>query len=380
MHICFDARMSRSWDAGTGRMTISLLDQLSELDHKNDYTVLLHPAAPEIPLKRRSRFRFVVSSIPPASATQLIRLPLWLRENRIDLIFHTHPLSMVIWQPYLAVSAVLDILPIHFPNYFPWGVSFYYKTIVRLGANLKDGVVAISNHSRQDIISHLRVCPEKIRVIHLAPAEHLHPIPDSDIRRARLASYGIHRPYILYHGNTRPHKNLGVLLKAYSLLLQMKGPSHELIFTGREVPGERERNFDTIRTECTRLDISQHVRFTGYIEDDDLSSIYSGASVFVFPSLYEGFGLPVLEAMVCGTPVVCSNTSSLPEVVGDAALLVPPTSPELIANAVLQLLVDPDLHKEFSTRGLAHAKKFSWERSALELIDLFNDVYCQRDD
>src|SRR5260221_10502672 len=119
MRICFDTRMSRGWDAGIGRMTVSLLDCLAEMDASNDYLVLTHATAPALPLRQPKRFQFVTSHIRPASLTQHVRLPRWLRDNRVEVVFHTHPLSMVLWQPVPTIGAVLDLLPIHFPDQFP---------------------------------------------------------------------------------------------------------------------------------------------------------------------------------------------------------------------------------------------------------------------
>jgi len=183
-----------------------------------------------------------------------------------------------------------------------------------------------------------------------------------------LKRYVIERPYILYVGSLEKRKNLPRLLEAYAYLRETL-PGWKLV-----IVGGRKWKSDPIYKAVQRLGLEPHVIFTGFVAEEDLPALYNGADLFVFPSLYEGFGLPVLEAMACGTPVVTSNTSSLPEVAGEAALLVAPTDVKAIAAAMQRVLSEPDLAAELRRRGLERASQFSWERTARETLAVYERV------
>jgi glycosyltransferase involved in cell wall biosynthesis len=187
--------------------------------------------------------------------------------------------------------------------------------------------------------------------------------------------YGLQGPYLLYVGTLHPRKNLVRLVQAFArlpALLSAAGrptPGLQLVLAGR-----KGWLYDDIFAQVRRLDLEDRVILTGYVPDEDLPALLSAARAFVFPSLYEGFGLPVVEAMACGTPVVCANTSSLPEVAGDAALLVDPLDEGAIAAALARLLSDDDLHRELVDRGFRQAARFSWQRCAREALAVLEEV------
>lgn len=183
-----------------------------------------------------------------------------------------------------------------------------------------------------------------------------------------LQKYGIVRPYILYVGALESRKNLPRLLEAYAQLRQWSTKWRLVIV------GARKWKFSPIFETVQRLGLEPHVTFTGYVADEHLPALYAGADLFAFPSLYEGFGLPVLEAMACGTPVVTSNTSSLPEVAGDAAILVDPNSVGQIAEAMRSVLSQPTLAAELIEKGPARSGLFTWERTAQETIDVYRQA------
>jgi glycosyltransferase involved in cell wall biosynthesis len=191
---------------------------------------------------------------------------------------------------------------------------------------------------------------------------------DPDAVAPALGRYGVEPPYILYVGSLEKRKNLPRLLQAYARLRQDL-PGWKLVIVGAR-KWKSAPIFDTL----SRLGLEPYVHFTGFVEEDDLPALYNGADLFCFPSLYEGFGLPVLEAMACGTPVVTSSTSSLPEVAGEAALLVDPYDVEAIAAAMRRVLSDPELAQDLRARGLARAAQFTWERTARETIAVYERV------
>jgi glycosyltransferase involved in cell wall biosynthesis len=258
---------------------------------------------------------------------------------------------------YPETSTALDRLIYRF--WLPWIVR-------RL-----DAIITVSQQSKDDIVRYLPVDPQRVVVIPLAAGARYQPAPRAQIERV-LDRYRIPAPYILYVGSIEARKNLARLLEAYARLRRWS-PQWRLV-----VVGARKWKFSPVFDTVRRLGLEPHVQFTGYVADDDLPALYSGADLFVFPSVYEGFGLPVLEAMACGTPVVTSNSSSLPEVAGDAALLVDPLDVEAIASGMRAVLSDHALRAELRRRGLDRARQFTWERTASDTIAVYERVLGMR--
>jgi len=229
-------------------------------------------------------------------------------------------------------------------------------------------IVAPSEWTRREIITHLNIRAERIRVIPEAARETMHP-RDETVWREVLGKHGIRRPYLLYVGTIEPRKNLLTLLRAYDELLRATRHRPQLVLCGG-----RGWLDDEVFQLVEKLKLQEMVRFTGYVDDGELPALYSAAEVFVYPSLYEGFGLPPLEAMACGAPVVTSNTSSLPEVVGAAGLTVPPRDVAALAQALVKLLDNAAMRQHFSRAGLDQAARFSWERAAIETQAVYNEV------
>nr|MBC7245819.1 glycosyltransferase family 4 protein [Chloroflexota bacterium] len=230
-----------------------------------------------------------------------------------------------------------------------------------------NAVITVSQVSKTDIVNYLRIPDDKVHVIYEGVDASYHPIPWEETGQM-TSRYGLPRGYILFVGSVEERKNLRRLLQAYALLCE-RGEQRRLV-----VVGPHKWKYTRILQTVAELGIGQRVIFTGYIPDEDLPALYSGADLFVFPSLYEGFGLPPLEAMACGTPVVCSNAGSLPEVVGDAALLVDPYDVEALAEAMHRVLHDPALCEELRQKGLARAQQFTWEKAALETLAVYEGV------
>ncbi|MGB7622987.1 MAG: glycosyltransferase family 1 protein [Terriglobia bacterium] len=229
-------------------------------------------------------------------------------------------------------------------------------------------IIAISEQSRRDFQRFLHVPDDRITVIYGAADERFHPeIPREEIERVKRA-HGIDGDYILSVGTTEPRKNILRLVSAFRALEQ-RGLKHKLV-----IVGERGWLSDPLYEFVERERLKDRVLFTGYVNDQDLPPLYAGATVFAFPSLYEGFGLPVVEAMACGAPTITSNRSSLPEVAGDAALLVDPENEAEIQGALKRLLEDEPLRKELSKRAIEQSRKFSWEQSARETLKVYKKI------
>jgi glycosyltransferase involved in cell wall biosynthesis len=230
-----------------------------------------------------------------------------------------------------------------------------------------DAIIAVSGQTRRDLIELYNVPAAKIHVIYQGIDERFAPIGPAGIDTVRQR-YGIERPYWLMVGTLEPRKNHAAALRALARL-KANGFPHCLV-----VAGGAGWLFDPIRTLVGELGLSDDVIFTGRVPDADLPALYSGADCFLMPSLYEGFGFPVLEAMACGTPVVCSNSSSLPEVAGDAALMVDPEDDGALAAAVGRLLAEPDLRSQLRQRGEQQAAGFRWQECAAQTVQVYAAV------
>ena len=295
----------------------------------------------------------------------------WQPFEAVD-VFHWPNFLLIPGVSGKQVITIYDLTFLLFPEYQPWLRGMGLAKGIAQSADRADMIIAISNHTKRDLVTHLGVSEKKIRVIHCAVSRAFRPIESSAIRPV-LAKYGLpHDGYLLYVGNIEPRKNLVRLLQAYSLMKGRGTFCHPLILCG----GSGWKNKEVY--DCVqRLSLDKEVKFIGYVPDEDLSVLMSGATLFVYPSLYEGFGLPPLEAMACGTPVVTSNSSSIPEVVGDAALMVDPHDVEGLSAAIERVLADKDLRVDLRRKGLARAKLFSWDEVALQTLQVYSEVCAQ---
>jgi glycosyltransferase involved in cell wall biosynthesis len=262
---------------------------------------------------------------------------------------------------------VYDVIPLLHPELFSWGGEQWLRAIVD-SVRPDDCVLTISQRTKDDLLT-LRPAmdPDRVFVTHLAadPAR-FYPCDDPARLAAVRGRYGIPEgPYVLSVGTLEPRKNLPHLLRTFADLVRAeRADDLRLVLTGA-----KGWDFETIFSEVEQLAaLRDRVVFTGYVDDGDLAPLYSGAAVFVYPSLYEGFGLPPLEAMQCGTPVITSNTSSLPEVVGDAGLMVDPRDGDALAQAMLDVYRAPGRRADLAARALVRAAQFSWDRYARETV------------
>jgi glycosyltransferase involved in cell wall biosynthesis len=283
------------------------------------------------------------------------------------------------------VATIHDVIPYIYPETSTKLDKLIYRLWLPLAVRRLDAIITVSTQSKRDIVRYLPVKSEDVMVISEAAGANYRPLSRAQIQPV-LKRYGINFPYLLYVGSLEARKNLPRLLTAYHRVRQgqtcpAKSPSSVRAASSKcprlVIVGARKWKFSPIFETIQRLELEPDVYFTGYVEEEDLPALYNGADLFVFPSLYEGFGLPVLEAMACGVPVITSNSSSLPEVAGDAAILVDPLDCQAIAEAIQRVLFDnqtPNLAAIMREKGLARAKQFSWERTARETIAVYERV------
>jgi glycosyltransferase involved in cell wall biosynthesis len=272
-------------------------------------------------------------------------------------------------ESFKTVITIHDMAHEYYPEYVPATALRYLKRGLPETAKRVDIILAVSGNTKEDIVRFLDVPEEKVKVIYLGISRGFHPVSDTGMLDSVRKRYNLPERFILYVGAIQPRKNITGLIKAYHRLCTKEKLDHLLVIGGPL--GWKSRDMFRLIKECG---ISKRIIFTGYIEEADLPAIYSLADVFVFPSFYEGFGLPVVEAMACGVPVVTSNVSSLPEVTGDAAFLVNPYSTDDLAQGIRQVFSDNDLRQNLIKKGLERVKLFTWERCAREILKVFEEL------
>ena len=342
---------------GIGRYARELIDALGRVDHTNQYEVLI-PCA-EHPFIARPNMRYRVVRFP------LFRRRFWEQVAPMVVgpydVLHFPYDSCVAWKRGKFISTIHDVKPLLFPELRArtslnrrierWLVGDRWKTI--------DHVITISEHSRQDLLHHVPLRSDQVTVTPLGlDAERFRP---ADHRQEG-------RPYVLCVAGDDPTKNVGCLVEAFAKLSEGLRGRFDLLLAGDVC-----KRVD-IRAAVDRLGIGAQTKLIGRVSDEELIAYYQQATAFVFPSLYEGFGLPVLEAMGCGCPVICSNLSSLPEVAGDAALLIDPNDSGQLATEMSRVLESPALQSELRVRGLARAGQFSWDRTAAATVAVYHRV------
>ena len=367
MRIGIDAR--KLHDFGIGTYIRNLLRQLARLDHDTEFVLFCRPEDAGTLGSLGANFRPVVERAGNYSAAEQIHIPLAVKRERVTL-FHAPHYVLPVLVPCPSVVTIHDCIHLMFPQYLPNRLALAYaRTSIALAARRATRIMTVSETSKRDIIKFFGTPPSKIDVIYNAYDDRFGIVPpEEDLERVR-ERFQLHDPFVLYAGNVKPHKNLERLIDAFHLVRQRGLPNLKLVLIGDEIS-----KYAVLRRAVHRHQLHKYVRFLGYLPEDTLAHMYRLASVFVFPSLYEGFGLPPLEAMASGTPVVTSNVSSLPEVAGDAALLVDPYDPSAIADGIHRVLTDDALRATMRVKGLARAHQFSWETSVRRVHEIYRAV------
>lgn len=378
MHVAINAHLlahTRSFRrAGVSNYTEALLTHLGQIDHTNRYTIYtthgLGRAALGLPLNFRVRSSRMPTINPRVRIPwEQLLAPALLRLNNAD-VFHGVLNVAPLFCPVPSVITIHDLAFLSFPQTFRRINRTYLTWATKVSARQATRILAVSEATKQEIVRLLCVPPEKIVVTYnAAAARFTPPMPEQLAAYRRRA--GLPETFILFLGTLEPRKNLPTLLEAYA---RIAAATDAPLIIG----GGKGWLYDEIFAKVEALNLRERVRFIGYVDAADQPLLYAAATVFAFPSLYEGFGMPPLEAMACGTPVVTTTSSSLPEVVGDAGLVVPPTDAEALGAALLRLLKDRELHAELRERGLRRARQFSWRETAERTLAVYEDVASGR--
>ena len=370
MRVAIDATSVPAKPAGAGVYAIELVRAMAERPARDGYAVFTRgPWFDALGAKPNWRIERVQA---PTRARRLLweqaALPGRVGALGIDVLHGTHHGVPVRPMRARRVVTVHDLTFLRIPQRYPPARRLYMQTITQLGARVADAIIAPSRVVREDIERLLPAGRGKVHVVHEAPAARYRPMArDEALGIAR--GYGIEPPYVLSVGSLEPGKNRRRVLEALAAL-RAEGVTPQFAIVGQPA-WKYEEDAETVRV----LGLEQQVRFLGYVPDDDLPALYAGADVFAYPSLYEGFGLCVLEAMACGTPVLTSAVSATAEVAGDAALLVDPASVDAIRDGLRGLLGDAGARRELSERGLARAAEFTWRRAADETYEVYAQTF-----
>ncbi|HEU4323170.1 MAG TPA: glycosyltransferase family 1 protein [Roseiflexaceae bacterium] len=362
-----------------GRYVYNLLRALGELEHPHRLLALHNPALPNrrfdmAALAALPSLELVETTARPFRPGEHLAIPRLLRRLGADCYHATYYVRPYVGLPCPAVTTLYDIIPRLFPGEASQNARLMFDSLTRLALRFSQRLIAISASARDDFAAAYRVPPGRIAVTPLAADPRFRPLPAAEQAAAR-ARYGLPERYILTLSSNKPHKNLPALVEAYALLVAQESNStlntqHSKLL----IAGHWDPRYPEARLAAERLGLGGRVLFLHGVADADLPALYSGAELFVYPSRYEGFGLPPLEALACGLPVVCGGASSLPEVVGDAALLVDPADPAALADGMRRALADEALRARLRAAAPLQAARFSWRRTAELTLRVYERV------
>jgi glycosyltransferase involved in cell wall biosynthesis len=373
LRIAIDAHSVGTGLAGNESYATNLIEALAEIDTHNRYT--LYVTKREAVERYANRWPHVAVRLTTPH-TPLIRIPLTLaaelRRRPVDLLHVQYTAPP--FAPCPIVATIHDLSFEHLPQTFKRRSRMQLRLTVRRTARTAARVIASSEYSRRDIIETYGIPPERTSVTHLAAPAHFAPVTDErELRRVR-AAYQIEGDYVLAVGSIQPRKNLARLLAAYARLLTERPSSAlpRLVLVGR-----RAWLYDETLRAVEKHGLHNFVTFTGYVSETDLPALYTGALCFVYPSYFEGFGLPPLEAMQCGAPVITGDRTSLPEVVGDAGLMFNPFDEQALARALSRVITDASLRAELSRRGRQRARLFDWRETARLTLEVYEQAVLE---
>ncbi len=355
--------------AGMDHYLHQVLPEMQRLAPEHRYVLIDHRPQPT-PFKSRFEQLILKLPVPPARVTRwnLLRIPKVL--SQFDLVF-----SPGLYGPVFIPERVASVMVVHdltrylFPRFFAFNLMHRFWDRLAYPRMLRryDHVLAVSQTTRRDLMTLFHLPEEKITVAYHGADPEFRPLNPKEVQDFLAHRYQITRPYILFLGTLEPRKNLPALIQAFSRVAD--GISHDLLLVGQK-GWKWEPIFRAIEQSKHR----DRIRWMGYVPDEDRVFFYNGASMLVYPSWYEGFGMPLLEAMQCGCPILTSQVSAMPEVVGSAAWLIDPADGEALGEAIRRVAQEPELAEQMRTAGLEQSRKFSWERSARITLEVFEKV------
>jgi glycosyltransferase involved in cell wall biosynthesis len=376
MTIGIDARFFGPRAKGLGRYTQKLVEELEKLDTQNNYVIFLRAENFNDYQPQNEKFKKALADYRWYTLAEQIFFPAKIYRQKTDLMHFPHFNAPIFYfRPF--VVTIHDLILRHFPTrrastlgpFAYWFKHLAYRLVIWAALKRAKKIITVSEYVKQDIIKHFRVEPGKIEVTYegVSGGGLKQEVPSSG---TNLENCGIKKPYLLYVGNAYPHKNLERLIEAFGILVNDYKKDFQLVLVGEDDYFYRRLKLSNTSI-LTSMIVSARVVFAGFVPDKELAIFYQNASAYAFPSLCEGFGLPPLEAMACGVPVVCSGATCLPEILDSAALYFDPHDPKDMAEKINQVLSDEGLRRALLIRGFEQIKKYSWQKMAKETLKIY---------
>ncbi len=371
MRIGIDATALPPQPVGAGNYIIQLIRALASLKVNDEFVIFAQQRGQAlISLPENDSFEWtILEDRNPGSRLiwEQTLFPQLIKRSGVDLLHSMH-YTRPVRLPCASVVTFHDMTFFLYPELHTRAKRLFFPLAIRASARQADALTAVSESTRQDAIRVLGISPEKIAATQLGVDPAFRPINDAGFKRVIAEKYDLPERFILYVGLLEPRKNLPMLIRAYKRLID-GGENFKLVLVGRY--GWR---YEELLRQINNLDLEGMVHFTGYVSQEDLPLVYNLSSLFVYPTLYEGFGLPALEAMACGVPVITTDVSSLPEIVGEAGILVPVNNVEALYGAMIAVLGDEDLRRKMINKGIQRAAKFTWEQTAKLTFQVYQQV------
>ncbi|MFH1509020.1 MAG: glycosyltransferase family 1 protein [bacterium] len=373
MKIGIDARFAGPMAKGLGRYTQRLIANLIEIDKNNEYVLFLNKENFNL-FAESQRIKKVQANFRWYTLTEQIKLPRLLKKEKLDLVHFPHFNVPILYkQPF--VVTLHDLIITHFPSrrattlgpFFYFFKQLAYRYVTRSAVKRAKKVITVSNYSKAEIVKHFKIPDTKIAVTYEAADKKCLQVNEEFISKT-LNKFGIKKDYILYVGNAHPHKNLDRLIEAFKIICKKRNDL-KLVLVGKKDYFYSRLEEESIKNHSA--DFMKNVKFPGFVTDRELAALYRQASLYVFPSLYEGFGLPPIEAMTCGIPVISANTSCLPEILGEAADYFDPYKTEEMAQKIIDLIDDEEKKCDLINKGFSLIKKYSWHNLAEKTLDIY---------
>jgi glycosyltransferase involved in cell wall biosynthesis len=369
-----DARKLK--DYGIGSYIRNLLEAIARRPEAAAYRFRVYvrsedrPAVPPLP----DNFEFVEEDSAGYSISELTRFSWRLLRDRLDLFHATHyvipPLARA-----RAVVTIHDIIHVLYPQFLPNRAALLYaRVMIRRALRRADRIITVSYNSKRDLVDYFGVAPARVDVVYNGVAGRYHAGIPREERDRVSAKYGLPRPYLLFLGGEKPHKNVRNVIRAFGEARRERALPHALVLAG-PMPKNRSR----VEALIAAHDLESRVFRTGVVPEEDLPGLFAAADAFLYPTLYEGFGLPVVEAMACGVPVLTSSTSALQEIAGGYAYLVDPMDVDAIARGIVDLATDPRRRAEFADLGKRRARDFSWDKAAQQTLKVYAEALGKRE-
>jgi glycosyltransferase involved in cell wall biosynthesis len=371
MRIGIDATALPPQPVGAGNYIIQLIRALIAANTEDEFVVFAQPRGPSlINLPEPNPIEWVIvkdRNPGPRLLWEQVRFPGLISKSGVELLHslhYTRPLRL----PCASVVTFHDMTFFLYPELHTRARRLFFPPVIRMSARRADALIAVSDSTRQDAIRVLGISPEKIFTTQLGVDASFESVKDNGEKSRVIQKYDLPEKFILYVGLIEPRKNLPLLISAYKRLIE-HDMDYKLVLVGRY-----GWMYDQVLAQIADLALESMVQLVGYVPQEDLPLVYNLSSLFVYPTIYEGFGLPVLEAMACGVPVITSDVSALPEIVGEDGKLVPVNDVEALTKAMVLGLSDMDLRQKLINNGLLRAAKFSWERTAQLTLQVYQHV------